>query len=206
MITPDPQFDIDARHAEVVGEGQRIAPLSGEAMDPEARAMVLDVRAKAGADDIDGAPDYVRTMIRHRELFRGTMLMGAILYTGLIPAAERELAVLRVAWLCRAPYEWGQHVRIAARAGVTSEEIDRARAGSAAQGWTDHQRAILAGVEELIGGAAISDATWAALAATWDEAQMIEFPAMVGQYVANAYVQNALRISLDEGSAGLHAP
>jgi hypothetical protein len=29
---------------------------------------------------------------------------------------------------------------------------------------------------------------------------------MVGQYVANAYVQNALRISLDEGSAGLHAP
>jgi hypothetical protein len=49
----------------------------------------------------------------------------------------------------------------------------------------------------------ISDATWAALAHSWDERQLIEFPALVGNYIAVALIQNSLRIRLNEGSLGL---
>jgi hypothetical protein len=36
-------------------------------------------------------------------------------------------------------------------------------------------------VEALLTRQAICDETWAALARIWDEAQLIEFPIMVGQ-------------------------
>ena len=33
--------------------------------------------------------------------------------------------ILRIGWLCRSGYEWGQHVAIGRRAGLTDEEIAR---------------------------------------------------------------------------------
>jgi hypothetical protein len=56
----------------------------------------------------------------------------------------------RVGWRCRAPYEWGEHVDIAKRNGVTAVEVERVTAGAYAPGWTAHEMAILRGVDELI--------------------------------------------------------
>ena len=49
----------------------------------------------------------------------------------------------------------------------------------------------------------VSDATWAVLARTWDEQQLIEFPMVVGQYACIAIVQNTLRVRLETGNPGL---
>ena len=62
---------------------------------------------------------------------------------------------------------------------------------------------MLSGVEALLTLQAICDETWAALARTWDEAQLIEFPIMVGQDVSTALVQNALRMRLTQENPGL---
>ena len=70
-------------------------------------------------------------------------------------------------------------------------------------GGAQHEAAILRGVEELLSDHALSDATWEALASQWSDAQLIEFPMMVGQYVANAFVQNALRVALESDNPGL---
>ena len=127
-----------------------------------------------------------------------------VLFQGEISPRERELAVLRVAWRCRAPYEWGQHVNVAKRYGITSEEIERlTRKGSSEPGWSEHEAAILRAVDELLTEQMIGDETWATLAATWNERQLIEFPSMVGQYVATAYSQNSLRLRLDPENPGL---
>ena len=91
------------------------------------------------------------------------MEIGTVLFKGLIPARERELAVLRIGWLAGAPYEWGEHVKISQRYGVSREEIARTKLGSSAAGWTDHEAAILRGVEELLEDFALSDATWETL-------------------------------------------
>lgn len=197
------EFDIAEREAHVIGPGPRIAAVANEAVDEQSRALIVAVRAGAGAPPMVDVPEYMRTMIKHPDIFRCQMEMGAALFDGRIPPRERELAVLRVGWLCRAPYEWGQHVAIARRVGLTAEEIVRVRTGSVASGWSEHEAAILRGVEELIDDKALSDATWDTLARTWDEAQLIEFPMMVGQYVATAYVQNSLRIPLEGGNPGL---
>lgn len=198
-------FDPVERQAQVVGDGPRIAALTGDAVDVSALDMVNAVRAGAGAQSVtpDKIPDYMRTMMKHPELFARQMEMGTTLFEGLIPKRERELAILRIGWLCRAPYEWGQHVDIAKRFGVSAEEVERVTRGSADPDWTSHDAAILRGVEELIGDQAITSETWDRLARTWNEAQMIEFPMMVGQYVATAYVQNSLRIMLTPDNPGL---
>ncbi len=196
-------FDLAAREAQVVGSGPRIAAIAPGDMSDEARDLCITVREGVGIYEHSGIPEYMRTMIKHPGIFKCHMEMGATLFGGEIPVRERELAVLRVGWLCRAPYEWGQHVNIAKRYGVSEEEIERVTRGSSAPGWSEHEAAILHGVEELIGDSAITEATWALLAKSWNEAQLIEFPMMVGQYVATAFVQNSLRIALEGAEAGL---
>jgi len=190
------QFDIDARQAEVVGERPRIEPLDPNEFDPEARALAVAIRESLGITDHSNMPELFATMLKHPDLYQCQLKMGIQLYNGALPARDRELAVLRVGWLCRAPYEWGQHVDIAKRVGVTDEEIERVTRSSAAPGWSAHDAAILRGVEELLGDQMISDATWNQLAKAWTECQLIEFPTLVGQYVAIAYSQNALRVRL----------
>jgi 4-carboxymuconolactone decarboxylase len=195
--------DIEARQAHVVGDGPRIAPVSNEQIDQPAWDLVNAVRAGAGAGPTDDMPEYMRIMIKHRALFEPNMVLGDALYNGTIPPRERELAVLRCGWLCRAPFEWGEHVRIGQRVGLTPEEIERTLDGSSAPGWTEHERAVVRGVEELIADHALSTETWDVLAKSWDEQQLIEFPFMVGQYVAIAYVQNSLRVPLAPYNPGL---
>ncbi|CAN7659395.1 hypothetical protein LJR225_005239 [Phenylobacterium sp. LjRoot225] len=51
----------------------------------------------------------------------------------------------------------------------------------------------------------ITDGTWAVLARTLTEPQLIELPILIGQYQGVAYLQNALRIRLMEGNEGLRA-
>ena len=202
-MTTDWETDVTAREQHVVGDRPRIEPVAQEALDPASEALINEIRAAAGAGPAKVAPEYMRTMIRHPRLFRSQMEMGTVLFQGEIPARERELAILRIGWLCGAPYEWGQHVAIAYRVGMSADEIERARQGSGAPGWTAHEKAILTGVEELLADKVLSNATWDTLAESWNEAQLIEFPMMVGQYVATAYVQNTLRIRLEDGNTGL---
>lgn len=196
-------FDMVAREQQVVGAGPRIAALPNDEIDEESWILARAIRATTGAGPIDVMPEYMRTAVKHPGIFRCQMEMGAMLFQGSINPRERELAVLRCAWLCRAPFEWGEHVGIGKRFGMVSEEIERVTFGSFASGWSEHEAAILRGVEELIGDQALSDETWDTLAKNWNERQLLEFPMLVGQYVATAFVQNSLRIRLNETNPGL---
>lgn len=151
-------------------------------------------------------PEIVRTMLRHPELFVLHTDVGLqLLARGALSLRDRELAVLRIAWLCQAPYEWGEHVIVGKRFGLTSEDIARVIAGPDAEGLDEHESAILRAVDELHGDAMISDATWGTLAKGLDERQLIELPIIVGQYQTVAYYQNSLRLRLHTGSRGLKA-
>jgi 4-carboxymuconolactone decarboxylase len=206
MTAGDPRgasFDIDAREADIIGKPQRISALAPEEFDEDAKALVVRIRQTLGLGTA-AIPEVFGLMLRHPGLFRCQVEMGIqLLGKCALSARERELAVLRVGWWCRAPYEWGEHVDIAKRYGVTAEEVERITRGSSAPGWSEHERAILRGVEELLGNQMISDETWATLARTWNERQLLEFPVVVGQYFATALQQNSLRVRLAADNEGL---
>ncbi len=193
------------REAEILGHAQRVEEVDPTQMQGEALDQIIRIRASVGVHSTPHIPGYFLTMLKHPNLFRAHMDIGTAIFKGEIPARERELAVLRIGWLCRAPYEWGEHVNISKRYGVTEKEIAWVIEGSTAQGWPTHEAAILAAVDQLLAHQMIDDATWAILAATWNEAQLIEFPMMVGQYISTALVQNALRVRLSPINKGLSA-
>jgi alkylhydroperoxidase family enzyme len=193
---------IAAREAEVTGE-QRVAAMPLSELPQEAWDVVNTIRTAIGLGPAIDMPGYSLTMAKHPAIFRRQLEMGTAIFGGKLPARERELAVLRIGWLLGAPYEWGEHVDIGQRYGVTKEEIERVIEGSGAPGWTEHEAAILRAIEEILANQTVSDATWATLAKTWDEVQLLEFPMMVGQYVCTAIVQNTLRIRLENGNPGL---
>src|SRR5215216_2447272 len=63
--------------------------------------------------------------------------------TGLVPR-EREIVILRCAYVKQSTYEWHQHVRIARDAGLTPTEINALRSWRDAAGFSDDERALLA--------------------------------------------------------------
>jgi alkylhydroperoxidase family enzyme len=191
------------REAEILGKPQRIPPLALSEVEQDVWDVVNAIRAPIGLGPATELPGYTLLLARHPALLKGQFDMGAALFSGRLPARERELAVLRIGWLLQAPYEWGEHVDISQRYGVTKEEIDRVTRGSAAPGWSEHDAAILRAVEEMLARQTVSDSTWATLAKTWDEQQLIEFPIVVGQYAGIAIVQNTLRVRLETDNPGL---
>ena len=118
---------------------------------------------------------------------------------------EREIAVCIIPSHWRSAYPTSAHERIGKQVGLTSEEIDRVTFGAEAEGWTDHERALLTAVSELRDNAMISDATWDKLASSYSHAQMLEIPALVGEYQAIAYMQNSARLPVRPSNPGLSA-
>ena len=142
-------------------------------------------------------------MFKHPGLYRGQMQLGLELNrNGKLPPRERELVILRTAWLVRSPFEWGEHVAYGKKLGLTTAEVERVTSGSSAPGWSEHDRAVLRGVEELIGDHAVSDQTWAVLAKSWNEQQLMELPGLVGAYTMTAMIYNTMRFNLMTGNEG----
>lgn len=170
-------------------EAARVTPLDLEEIAPE-------LRDRFGGAEMD---NIFRTLARHPKLMERWLVFGTyILLKSSLPPRERELAILRVGWLCRAEYEWGQHVSIGEAAGLTQGEILRIPKGPGAEGWSERDRTILRAVDELHGDAFITDPTWNALAAFYETEQLIDFVFTVGQYQLVSMALNSLGVQLDE--------
>jgi alkylhydroperoxidase family enzyme len=184
----------------------RLEPLPLAACGDAALAISNRIASAEGHGEfrVEDIPEFVATMMRHPDLWLKHCEVTAQLFSGALAYRDVELALLRTAWLCQAPFVFAAHVQALKRqCGCTSEDIERITVGSSAPGWDPHSRAILRAVEELHDTAQISDATWAALASRLDDKQLIELPLLAGHIKGVCYVQNALRIRLMPGSAGL---
>jgi alkylhydroperoxidase family enzyme len=177
--------------------GPRIT-LTAPQGNPAGLQSLLDALSRRGRPPLN----LFLALARHPDLLRDYLPFGSrLLLTGTLPGRDRELAILRTAWLCGCEYEWGQHLRIAARAGVIEEEIADIGDPSAAH-WSAHEAALLRGAEELLRDHTIGQDTWDTLAQTFDDAEMVEFAMLVGHYGMLAGLLNAARVPRDEGVTG----
>jgi 4-carboxymuconolactone decarboxylase len=173
----------------------RIPPLAPDGRDEQANELLSQVGAP-----VRGAGNLFATLVRHPGLFRRWLPFAGKLLAGRLPARDRELLILRTAWHCGSHYEWGQHVRIAADAGVTAEEIERLQVADAADapGWVPFDAVLVRAADELHDQGYLGDAAWAALAERYDERQLIEVPMLVGHYHLLAFTLNSLGVQLEE--------
>ena len=115
-----------------------------------------------------------------------------------LPARIRELAILRVGYLCGAGYEWTQHVPIGRDNGLSDEEIERIKSGPTAPDWSPLDRAILRASDELVQDHFMTDATWRDLAELGDTGRT-DLVFTVGQYTQVSMILNSLGVQLDPG-------
>lgn len=212
-IDAEAQRRIEARHAEVLGQPPRIEPVDRAEIAAEVQETTRDlIGAISGRTDlpdppVEAIPEIMFTLCRFPVLWQAVMDVTKPIQgpASVLPPRDRKLAILRTGWLCQAPYEFGEHVAQARRMGFTAEEVDAVVAGSQDPHWTEHERAILAAVEELHGNAMVSDETWARLAKRFDDEQIFELLVLIGQFTATAYFQNSLRLRLEPNNPGLAA-
>lgn len=177
----------------------RLEPLDDAQIDPEIRSILQGGREATGGRTLH----IFATLARHPKLLKRWLVFGnhVLAKTTLAPR-ERELLILRTGWLCRAEYEWGQHVLIARGSGLSDEEIERVTEGADAPGWTPFEAALLRTADELHGDAMIGDDTWDALAAHLDERQILDVIFTVGQYALVSMALNSLGVQRDPGVPG----
>ncbi len=123
---------------------------------------------------------------------------GYILNRSTLTQRQTEMAILRVAVLCNSEYEWKQHVHIGRLSGISDDEIAAIEARNDAHAWSDADRALLATVDELVGGATVSEETWTALSAFADNQQVLDLIFTVGAYVTIAMMMGLAGTPLDD--------
>jgi alkylhydroperoxidase family enzyme len=151
----------------------------------ERQAELLDALGPAGDLNI------FRTMAQHPKLMRSWLPFGGRLLQGSsLPAADRELVILRVAAACGSDYEWGQHVAIARDVGLSDDRIRAAGLDGVepVDGLSAWDAAVLRATDELVVDHCLSDQSWAALSERYDTQQLLEVAMLAGHYAMLAGV------------------
>lgn len=139
------------------------------------------------------------TLVRHQDLYRRWMpFANHVLFKSTLPPREREMAILRIGWLCRSGYEFHQHTRIGKQSGLSDAEIERLKTSPDAAGWTEAESALLQAVDDLHGDQFISDATWQRLGKHYNTNQVIDLVFAVGQYAMVSMALNSFGVQIEE--------
>jgi len=142
-------------------------------------------------------PDSIETCQRY------WAYTGHFVRNATVPTRDREVLILRTAWLNRGDYIWGRHNLIGQDAGLTEQEISRVTRGAEAEGWSAFDATLLRAADELYTTRFISDPTWNQLADRYTESQLREVVLIVGNYTQLSMLQNTLGAQLEPGIEGL---
>lgn len=174
---------------------------------PDPDALPADVRE--ALDALPARLNVFRMMTHAETCFRPLIALGTgILLRQQLDARLRELAILQVARMSHATYEWTQHVPIARAVGVAAEEIAALeRDDRAAACFDARARAVLDFTTDVVRNVRASDATLAALRAHCPDREVVELLLAVGYYMLVARLLETTGVDLErpEGPAVLHA-
>ena len=150
-------------------------------------------------------PLNIFRMMAHAESNLRSMLRlgGTILSKQQLSGRLRELAILRVAHLSCARYEWGQHVPIAQSVGVTTAQVAALEAGDITASCFDaRERLVLQFTDELVHDVRVSDPTFAAATREFSPREVVELILAVGYYMMIARLLETTGVDLEAPAGG----
>jgi 4-carboxymuconolactone decarboxylase len=157
---------------------------------------VLAQMGQRGTETLNIHRAIARSPNSLRNFFR---LGNSLLMHGQLPPHLRELAILRIAQLTGADYEWAHHVPIAKRAGVKDAQIAALRDWRDAPEFKDPERAVLDYVEAAT-RCDVTDAIFEAARNHLSEGEIVELSLVCGYWGMVACVLLALRIDVEQAS------
>jgi alkylhydroperoxidase family enzyme len=131
------------------------------------------------------------------EALRRFMKLGSyFLEEGKLDPKLRELAILRVGYLCRAPYEFSQHIAFGRRVGLSESQI-RGVAEPHVGLFDPQEMAVLAYAGEMTANARVSDGTYSAVASFLNAEEIVELTMVTGYYNMVSRALNTLQVDVD---------
>ena len=194
----------------------RLAPVPFADWDDHTRDVLLSYLRRpelylSGKPDAPPIPIVLELLAHHLPLSDTWLAFSDMLASdeAKLDPVRRELVILRVAWRTRSGYEWMQHRRMGAEAGLTDEQLEAVvRSGPDAEVWSPQERLMLRAADEMIDRFAVSDETWEGLASSLEPAEIFELLFLIGGYLCLATVLNSIGLQgdlPDDHSAGHHA-
>jgi len=167
----------------------RLPYLTAEDLKPEDKGLL--------SRDIN----LYRILVHNPEAMRAFSGLGQYLrHRTTLDARLRELAILQVGWLARAPYEWSHHVKIGYDFGVTDADIEGLIAETAGRPSALDPKAklVLKAAREIHAGGCTAP-TFAALQGTFTEAEILDVVVTASFYCAVVRLLASFDIDVEEG-------
>lgn len=150
-------------------------PCITEQQHPELAALIAEVKGKRGR-----LSHLYATLLHSPPVAAGWLhFLTAVRREGVLPGVFRELVILRVALLNRAPYEFDAHRPHALDAGISEAQMDALADWTQSPLFDPAQRAVLACTDAMTRDVEIDDAVFAEVRMRFDDRELVELTATV---------------------------
>ena len=176
----------------------RLPLISDEPTDPLLKQLFDETRARGGK-----ILNLHRTQGLAPKLAKARRdLAYAIRFETKLPAALREMAIIRTSQILDSEYERNQHIPLAKVCGVTDAQLGALEAWESSNLFDDKARSMLRYVEAMIlAGGEIDDEIFAALSKQFSPQEIVEITIIVGNYFATGLLTKALKVKVDPPGA-----
>jgi 4-carboxymuconolactone decarboxylase len=138
------------------------------------------------------------TFARHPDLLRRFRVFAAhVLFKSELAPLEREVIILRVGFRNGCEYEFAQHARVAQSYGLSREDVAQLLKDPDSTSLSEQWKLLVRAVDELFDTSTISDATWRALSAFYDDRQLMDLVFSAGAYNLVSWALNSFEVESD---------
>jgi alkylhydroperoxidase family enzyme len=193
-VTASAQWTVDPP-----GSRQPVAPAKPR-IAPVLEAQWNDVQKQIVARHvIGGRPDNgLRTLLNLPELADAVMPYTNYLTNGSsLVSRQRELLVMRAAWLGGSQLLWAVHAPLARNAGISPEEFRRIAQGPDASGWDPFEAQLLRLADQLYRNSSVTNATWQALAARYNMFNLMDAVETVNHFIVLSMIYTSFGVQPD---------
>jgi alkylhydroperoxidase family enzyme len=166
----------------------------------EGQPLVERIRRERGGQLLN----LYRMLLHSPSVTEGWLaFLTAIRHKAELPARYRELAILRVAVLNGAEYEFEAHVPFALQEGISRAAIDAVRANPATSDLDEADRAVVAYADAMTREIHVPDDVFARIRERFAERDVVELTATIAAYNCVSRFLEALRIDPERAPAGM---
>ncbi len=134
--------------------------------------------------DRGNVPNMFRTMAHRPEIFETIIAhMEAVLNTGTLPKALKELVIVRTSQLNRTPYCLASHTTIARKLGWSELQIESLHNAAGSEEFSEREKVAIHLAEVMtLDAHRYSDAEFARLRSFFSEGEVVELMAAIGLF------------------------
>jgi alkylhydroperoxidase family enzyme len=153
-------------------------PYADENRDDEVKALAAQIRKERGK-----MHNLYRMLLNSPPVARGWLnLLTAVRQQCKLPGRYREIAILRIAIINGADYEYESHIPFARKEGVSAGKIEALRDWQSSNAFDAAERAVLAYTDSMTKVVHVPEPVFDALRPHFDARELVELTATVGAY------------------------